>query len=564
MLAKVWALCYNVGKEIHKAAYMKKLTALLVGVMLLFAGCSALEDFIGGGDFIHSSMGAESTDSISTDLDSTGIEEELPEDSQPDEENPEEELPEDTQPDEERPEEHNYNGVVTAPTCEKGGYTTYTCAKCGDSYVADEVSPIGHAYEVVVVHPTCTKAGFSAYTCFHCDDTFEADETAALGHNYKAIATAPTCEKGGYTTFTCTVCGDTYISDKVAALGHSWLAATTEAPKTCTTCGKTEGSKLPATEIPTLYVHYINVGQGDSMLISVDDCDILIDAGIADMGSTVSSYLKKQGVDDVELMINTHPDADHCGGLTKVLTDFKVEEVWASPLTKTTQAYKNFASAVTREGLTMKNPATSTVFAYGALTLTVLYNGVGTTDSNDSSIVVMVEYESIRFLFTGDISTTIEDKLVNSKVDLRCDVLKVAHHGSKYSSASSFLKATGAKYGVICVGTNTYGHPTSDALNRLKSAGISYYRTDLNKDVVFSTDGTELTLPGSSAGSGKTLAARKYMVDSAVQSVVAKPVAVELPSWMDKVKYSDFYVGTWAILHKGYMPVDAVVRRYAV
>ena len=121
MLAKVWALCYNVGKEIHKAAYMKKLTALLVGVMLLFAGCSALEDFIGGGDFIHSSMGAESTDSISTDLDSTGIEEELPEDSQPDEENPEEELPEDTQPDEERPEEHNYNGVVTAPTCEKGG-----------------------------------------------------------------------------------------------------------------------------------------------------------------------------------------------------------------------------------------------------------------------------------------------------------------------------------------------------------------------------------------------------------------------------------------------------------
>ena len=149
-------------------------------------------------------------------------------------------------------------------------------------------------------------------------------------------------------------------------------------------------------------------------------------------------------------------------------------------------------------------------------------------------------------------------------MDLSCDVLKVAHHGSKYSSAASFLKATGAKYGVICVGTNDYGHPTSQAMGRLTSAGISYYRTDLLGDIVFSTDGTELTLPGSSAGSGKTLAARKYMVDSAVQSVVAKPVAVALPSWMDKVKYSDFYVGTWVILRKGYMPVDAVVRRYAV
>ena len=226
------------------------------------------------------------------------------------------------------------------------------------------------------------------------------------------------------------------------------------------------------------------------------DCDILIDAGVANQGSTVSKYLKAQGVDDIELMINTHPDADHCGGLTTVLNDFVVEEVWASPLTKTTAAYKNFASAVSKEGLTMETPSVGTIYTYEYMTLTVLYNGAGTSDSNDSSIVVMLQYGSFRFLFTGDIGSTIESKLLsNSNIDLSCDVLKVAHHGSKYSSNLSFLKKTGAKYGVICVGDNDYGHPTSSALNNLKSAGISVYRTDQNGNVVFSSDGSTLTTP---------------------------------------------------------------------
>jgi beta-lactamase superfamily II metal-dependent hydrolase len=103
-------------------------------------------------------------------------------------------------------------------------------------------------------------------------------------------------------------------------------------------------------------------------------------------------------------MINTHPDADHCGGLTKVLQDFVVEEVWASPLTKTTAAYKNFASAVKSEGLSMKNPSVGTVYTYEYLTLTVLYSGAGTTNANDSSLVVMLQYGSMKFLFNKRIA----------------------------------------------------------------------------------------------------------------------------------------------------------------
>ena len=257
----------------------------------------------------------------------------------------------------------------------------------------------------------------------------------------------------------------------------------------------------PEDDTETLYVNYIDVGQGDSILIKVGDCDILIDAGTANYGSTVSNYLKAQEVDDIELMINTHPDADHCGGLTKVLNDFSVEEVWISKDTsKKTAAYKNFIAAISTEGLSAKQPNAGTVFTYEYLTLTVIYSQKG-SDSNNSSIIVMLEYGSFKFLFTGDAGQEVESKLVSSGADISCDVLKVGHHGSKYSSTSAFLNATGADYGVICVGAgNSYGHPTNEALNRLSGAGISVYRTDTNGDVVFSTNGTTLTLPNVTSG----------------------------------------------------------------
>jgi beta-lactamase superfamily II metal-dependent hydrolase len=129
------------------------------------------------------------------------------------------------------------------------------------------------------------------------------------------------------------------------------------------------------------------------------------------------------------------------------------------------------------------------------MTITVLYNAKG-SDTNNSSIVVMLEYGSTKFLFTGDIGEEVETKLVSAKVDLKCDVLKVGHHGSKYSSTASFLKAVGAKYGVICVGAgNTYGHPTDAALNRLNAAGYTIYRTDQKGHIVFSSNGVSLTIP---------------------------------------------------------------------
>ena len=128
---------------------------------------------------------------------------------------------------------HDYRAEVTAPTCTEGGYTTYTCTKCNDTYTADEVGKLGHTPGAAA---TCT----TAQTCTVCGEVL----VEALKHDYKAEVTAPTCTEDGYTTYTCTKCNDTYTDDTVAALGHTWVDATCTTPKTCSVCDATEGEAL--------------------------------------------------------------------------------------------------------------------------------------------------------------------------------------------------------------------------------------------------------------------------------------------------------------------------------
>ena len=138
---------------------------------------------------------------------------------------------------------HSYGTEVIEPTCTEGGYTVYLC-HCGDTYTANETEPLGHTYEATVTASTCTSGGYTTYTC-SCGDTYVADETAPVAHSYEAEVIEPTCESAGRTVYTCTVCGHSYVDDAKKALGHDFEDATTEAPKTCKRCGRTEGEKLP-------------------------------------------------------------------------------------------------------------------------------------------------------------------------------------------------------------------------------------------------------------------------------------------------------------------------------
>lgn len=275
--------------------------------------------------------------------------------------------------------------------------------------------------------------------------------------------------------------------------------------------GPTDGTETP-TDGPddpteagkdTFYSHFIDVGQADCALLKVGDCDILIDGGNVDDGPDVVAYLQSQNVDDIELMICTHADEDHVGGLTDVLNSFAVEEVWTSPVSKTTKAYTNFVNAVSNEGVALTVPTVGDTYTYEDLTVTTLGPVAKYSSANNASVVVMVQYGKVRFLFTGDMEKDAEADLLASGADLRCDVLKVGHHGSDTSSTADFIRAVGASYGVISVGAgNSYGHPHAAILTRLENAGMKLYRTDELGTVIIATDGKDLFFPDGSTSSG--------------------------------------------------------------
>ncbi len=246
-----------------------------------------------------------------------------------------------------------------------------------------------------------------------------------------------------------------------------------------------------------LTVHFIDVGQGDSIYIKAPNGeDILIDGGNNGKGDDVVAYLKKQKVDDIEIMIATHPDADHIGGLDTVLSAFRVERVYAPKVSHTSQTYKDFLNAVKREGLKIKTAQKGV--SLGLKGVSAVFVGpvksYSTSDTNDWSAVLKLTYGKKSFLFTGDAETKAEVDMIASKQNLRADVLKVGHHGARTSTSSAFLNAVKPTYAVISVGKgNSYGHPTTEVLNRLKSYKVNIFRTDLQGTIIAKTDGTNLS-----------------------------------------------------------------------
>ncbi|GMK49128.1 competence protein ComEC [Paenibacillus glycanilyticus] len=247
-----------------------------------------------------------------------------------------------------------------------------------------------------------------------------------------------------------------------------------------------------------LSVYFLDVGQGDATYIKTPyGDDILIDGGNNSYGDDVVADLKKLGVDDIEVMISTHPDADHVGGLDTVLAAFKVEAVYAPKVSHTTQTFKDFLTAVKNEKLTIKEAKAGLKLPLKGITATFVgpTKAYAKSDLNDWSAVLRVVNDKNSFLFTGDAEKKSESDMIASKVTLKADVLKVGHHGSDTSSSAPFVKAVEPKYAVISVGAkNSYGHPTQTTLNTLKAAKATIYRTDNSGTITFVSDGTKITI----------------------------------------------------------------------
>lgn len=241
-------------------------------------------------------------------------------------------------------------------------------------------------------------------------------------------------------------------------------------------------------------VHFIDVGQADSIFIDYGEVDVLIDGGNNADGELVVNYLKSLGTDDIELIVATHPHEDHIGGLDTVINYFDIEKIIKPDLAENTQTNKDFEIAISNKNIPVENPGQGETIEFGELKFIVLSDKTKIyNDTNNFSIVLKMVYGDTSFLFTGDAESDVERDILQSGLDIKADVLKVGHHGSASSTTASFLKKVSPDYAVISVGIdNSYGHPDSITINRLNLHDIATMQTKDMGTIVFNSNGTDL------------------------------------------------------------------------
>lgn len=243
-----------------------------------------------------------------------------------------------------------------------------------------------------------------------------------------------------------------------------------------------------------LSVHFIDVGQGDSTLITWGENAMLIDAGDNDKGTALQSYLLSQDITKLDYVIGTHPDADHIGGLDVMITKFDCGTILLTEEEKDTKTYEDVIAAMDYKGYKKTLPSPGDTYTLGDASFTLLAPLYYNDDSNDNSIALLLTYGNTRFYFEGDAGEKEEEQILSSGGDVAADVYKIGHHGSKTSTTEEMLKAVNPSWAVISAGEgNRYGHPHAEVLNKLRSAGIKTFRTDEQGTVVAESDGQNIT-----------------------------------------------------------------------
>lgn len=246
-----------------------------------------------------------------------------------------------------------------------------------------------------------------------------------------------------------------------------------------------------------LQVHFLDVGQGDATLLVHADATVLIDQG--DWQRTdVIEHLDRYGVTSIDLMITTHPHADHIGQLDRIMDRFDVEEVWWSGAVHTTQTFERAVDALEASDAAYEEPRAGDTATIGPLTIDVV-NPPGDAsfdDLHDSGLAVRISFGKVSLLFTGDAEVATEALMVQrNAVLLSADILQLGHHGSSTSTTQVFLDAVAPQMAIYSAGSgNTYGHPHTEVLDRLDAAAIPVYGTDVHGTITVTTDGTAFDL----------------------------------------------------------------------
>jgi beta-lactamase superfamily II metal-dependent hydrolase len=237
-------------------------------------------------------------------------------------------------------------------------------------------------------------------------------------------------------------------------------------------------------------MYVLDVGQADSILLMGPDFTILIDAGKRERGVVVS-YLREIGVESIDLLVGTHPHADHIGQFAEVLQTFPVSEVWMSGDTNTTATFEAAIDAIAESGAGYHEPRAGEVFQLGSARIEVLNPTHLTGEANEGSVMFRLIFGDVAFMFTGDAEAPTEREVIDSGRDLRAQILKLGHHGSDTSSTLAFLLAVEPKLALWSAGLdNTYGHPSPKTLDNLAMLGVRTLGTMDEGTIVVSTDGT--------------------------------------------------------------------------
>jgi beta-lactamase superfamily II metal-dependent hydrolase len=246
-------------------------------------------------------------------------------------------------------------------------------------------------------------------------------------------------------------------------------------------------------ELETLTVHFIDVGQGDSILVDFGDIEVLIDGG--DKSPGIVDYIDDYVDGPLEVMIATHPHADHIGGLIAVLGRFQVDEIWLNGDTSTSKTYSEFMSVVNSEAAEVHIARRGDTIQAGNLTLNVLNPVNLGNDTNNNSIVLSLTYGQVDFLFTGDAEQEAEASMLAAGIVPDVEILKVGHHGSRTASSMPFLQAAKPECAIYMAGQgNPYGHPHQETMANLCEIGAEIYGTDIHGTIIITTDGTTYSL----------------------------------------------------------------------
>jgi len=245
----------------------------------------------------------------------------------------------------------------------------------------------------------------------------------------------------------------------------------------------------------TVKVHFIDVDQGDAILIQYKDKNMLIDSSTQKAEDKFLDYLKKLNIKKFDAVIATHPDEDHIGNMDEVIKKYSITNFYAPKATSTTKAFESMIRELKNKDLKIKPlKAGSTIHFDSDIQLEVFApNSDSYEDSNNYSPIIKLTYGNNSMLFTGDAEKLSEKETLKKGYNLESDVLKVGHHGSSTSTSKDFLKAVNPSIAIISCGKNNkYGHPHKETITSLEDSKVKYYRTDLDGTIVLVSDGTNI------------------------------------------------------------------------